>query len=72
MHAGTVITNEGLGHESGRLAVGVGDVVYAVLQNLYFVSLGDEGVEAYANLTLTGGADFVVVYFNLEAHLLHG
>ena len=56
----------------GGLAVGVGDVVHAVLQGLNFVSLGDQGVELHADFVLTGSGHFVVVHFDDQAHLFHG
>ena len=71
VHTGTVVTDQRLGHEGRCFPVSVSYVVNAVLQNLYFVRLGHEGVEANADLTLSGGAYFVVVYFNIETHLLH-
>ncbi len=72
VHAGTVVTNHRLGHEGGGFAVGVGHVVYAVLENLYFVSLAGQGVGANADFTLAGSTDFGVVYFNFQAHGFHG
>jgi hypothetical protein len=39
VHAGAVVADQGLGHEGRRLAVGVGHVVDAVLEDLHFVGL---------------------------------
>src|SRR5690606_27750316 len=72
VHAGTVVANDRLGHEGSGLAVGVGNVVYAVLQDLHFVSLFHQGVGANTDFALAGSGDFVVVNFNVQAHLLHG
>ena len=46
--------------------------MHAVLKNLNFVGLGNKRVEAHADLTLACSTYFVVMYFNVEAHLLHG
>ena len=72
VHAGTVVANDGLGHEGGGFAVGMGHVVHAVLEYLYFIGLLHHGVEAHANLTLAGGGHLVVVHLDVQAHLLHG
>ena len=50
----------------------MGHVVYAVLQDLNFVSLAGQGVGAYADFTLASGTHFVVVYFNFQSHGFHG
>ena len=71
VHAGAVITNHRLGHEGGGFTVGVGHVVYAVLENLHFVSLAGQGVGANADFTLASGADFVVMNLNFQAHGFH-
>ena len=71
VHAGTVVANERLGHESRRLAIRVRDIVYAVLQDLNFVSLSDQCVEPDTDFTLTCCTHFVMVYFYIETYLLH-
>src|SRR5690606_14738666 len=72
VHAGAVVADQRLGHKGGGLAVGVGHVVYAVLEDLHFVGLFHQGVGAHADLTLAGGGHLVVVYFNFQAHGFHG
>ncbi len=69
VHTRTVVAVQRLRHEGSGLAVGVGDVVHAVLQGLHFVGLGDQGVEQHADLVLAGSRHFVVVNFDLQAHL---
>src|SRR5690606_25508521 len=71
VHAGTVVTDDGLGHEGSGFAVRVGNVVYAVLEDLYFVSFLHQGIGANTDFALAGGRNFVVVYFNVQAHLFH-
>src|SRR5690606_12697392 len=72
VHTGTVVTDQRLGHEGGGLAISVSHVVNAVLQDLNFVGLGGQGVGANTDFALAGGAHFVVVHFDCQAHLLHG
>src|SRR5690606_3318415 len=72
VHAGTVVADDGLGHEGGGLAVGVGHVVDAVLEDLDFVRLLHPGVELDTDFALASVGHFVVVYLDVEAHLLHG
>ena len=50
----------------------MGHVVHAVFEDLNLIGFLNQRVELNTNLTLTSGADFVVVYFNRQAHLLHG
>src|SRR5690554_77865 len=72
VHAGTVVTHQRLGHEGSGLAVRVSHVVYAVLQDLYFVRFFHQGVATHTDLALAGGSHFVVVYFDGQAHAFHG
>src|SRR5690606_19435919 len=72
VHPGAVVTDDRLRHEGSGLAVGMGNVVYAVLEDLYFVGLLGQGVGANADFTLASGRHFVVVYFHVQAHLGHG
>ena len=46
VHAVAVVANQRLGHEGGRFAVGVGDVVHTVLVDLHFVGFAHQRVEA--------------------------
>ena len=46
------------------------NVVHAVLQDLHFVGLLHEAAGADADLALAAGGDFVVMHFDLQAHLL--
>ncbi len=72
VHARAVVAVQRLGHEGRGTAIGVGDVVHAVLQGLDFVGLGHQGVELHADFVLTGGRHFVVVDFDHLAHLFQG
>ncbi len=72
MHTRTVITHNRLRHEGRSFAVGVSNVVYAVLKNLNFISFLNHGVEFNTDFTLTSGSNFVVVNFYVQTHLLHG
>ena len=72
VHAGTVVTDQRLGHEGSGFTVGVGNVVNTVFEDLCSVCLGDQGVKLDAYFALSGGAHFVVMHFNRQAHLLHG
>ena len=72
MHARSVIADQGFGHKRRGFAVGMCHVEHTVLKDLYLVSFGDQGVEFHANFALSGRADFMVVHFNVEPHLLHG
>ena len=72
VHAGAVVAVQGLGHEGGGLAVGIGHVVHDVLQGLGLVGLLDQGVELHTDLVLASGRHFVVVDFHDQAHLFQG
>ncbi len=72
VHAGTVVAVQRLGHEGRGLAVGIGDVVHAVLEGLDFVGLLHQGVELDADFVLAGSRHFVVMHFDDQAHLFHG
>ncbi|MNS82127.1 hypothetical protein D3C72_1158620 [compost metagenome] len=71
VHAGTVVANDGLGHERGGLAVGVGHVVHDVLDDLRPVGALDQRAELGADFQLAGAGHFMVVHFNRHAHLFH-
>ena len=64
VHAGTVVTDQRLGHEGRGLAVGVSHVVDHVLEFLNLIGLLDQGVELDADLVLAGVRHFVVVNFD--------
>ena len=72
MHARTVVTHDGLGHEGGGLAVTGSHVLNAVLEHQHFVSLTHQRAGADADLALAAGGDFVVVHFDDHAHLFQG
>src|SRR5471032_631827 len=72
VHTRTVIAVQRLRHEGSGTAVGISHVVYAVLQGLNFVSLGNQGVELHADFVLAGSRHFVVVNFDDQAHFFHG
>jgi hypothetical protein len=60
----------GLGHEGGRLAVGVGHVPDHVLLQLQPVGALHQGAELGAELVLAGGGHLVVVHLDRDAELL--
>ena len=70
-HPRTVVPDQRLGHKGGGLSIGVCNVQDAVFQNLHFVSFRYRRVEFDPDLTLAGRTYFVMVYFNIQAHLLH-
>ncbi|KAF1053631.1 MAG: hypothetical protein GAK43_01301 [Stenotrophomonas maltophilia] len=72
VHARAVVAVQRFRHEGHGLAVGIGNVVHAVLQGLDFVSLGNEGVELHTDLVLASGGHFVVVDFHDQAHFFQG
>ena len=69
VHAGTIVALDGLGHERSRLAVGGGDVVNRVLENLRPVGALDERIEAGADFALACAAHFMVMDFNVNTLL---
>ena len=70
MHARTIVALDRLGHESGGLAIGIGDLVDHILVDLHVVAALGQRVELEAKFML-GGGDFVVMLFRLDAHVLH-
>ena len=72
VHAGTVVTDDGLGHEGRRLAVRVSDVLYRVLHDLQPVRPLHQRCEAGADFTLARGSHLVVMHFHLHALLFQG
>ena len=72
MHPVAVVSHQGLGHERGRLAVGMRDVVDAVLVDLHLVRLRHQRVEPRPDFVLAGRAHFVVMHLHRDAHGLHG
>src|SRR5690606_2271859 len=70
VHAATVVTNQGLGHERRCLAVTGSDLLYHVLEHQDFVGLLEQRTTAHADFALTSSRDFVVVYLHDEPHLL--
>ena len=53
VHAGPVVAIDRLGHESRRFAVGVGDIMHAVLINLRAVRGAKQGAKTNSELVLT-------------------
>ena len=45
--------------------------MYNIFIDLNFVSFAYHGVEYSTDLALTGGSDFVVMYFSFGTHLVH-
>src|SRR5690606_3011409 len=72
VHAAAVIAYQRLGHEGGGLAVGIGRVVDAVLEDLYFVSLAHQRVELGADFQLAGVGHLVMVQLDHQTHFGHG
>ncbi len=70
VHAGAVVADHRLGHESRRLAVACGHVPHRVLQDLHPVGAPDQGRELGADFALPGRRHFVVVHFDLDTLLL--
>ncbi len=70
VHAGAVITEYRFGHEGGRLAVAVCYIVDDMLVKLDVVGTVGQGRIFDADFAL-GGGNFVVVFFNAQAHALH-
>ena len=48
------------------------DIKDTVLENLYFIRFRHQCVELDTDFALTRSADLVVVYLDVESHLLHG
>ena len=71
VHARTVVADDGLGHEGGGLAVGVGHVMNDVLGDLRPVGALHQRAELGADFQLAGARHFVVVHFDRHAHLFH-
>ena len=69
VHARAVVADERLRHEGRRLAVAVRHVVDGVLEDLHFVGLLHEAAGTHADFALAAGGHFVVMHFDLEAHL---
>ncbi|MDT4817616.1 hypothetical protein FQZ97_506950 [compost metagenome] len=67
VHAGAVVADDGLGHEGGGLAVGVGHVVDHVLLQLDPVGALHQRAEAGADLELAGVGHFMVMHFDRDA-----
>src|SRR5690606_14392156 len=72
VHAGTVVANDRLRHESNGFAVCVSHVVDNVLQHLHFVRFLNQGVETHADFVLTGVGHFVVVNFYVQTNGFQG
>ncbi len=71
VHAGAVVHEERLGHESGRLAILLGDVLDDVLVLEHVVGHLHERGEAHVDLALAARGDLVVLGFDLQAALDH-
>src|SRR5437660_10152852 len=71
VHARAVIDHDRLGHEGRGLAVVMGYVPDRVLQNLHPVGAFHQAVELVTDFVLAHRTHFVMVYFALNALLLH-
>ena len=67
VHAGAVVTNDGLRHEGGGFAVGVGHVLHHVLEDLRPVGALNQRAETGTDFVLACASDFVVEHFNRNA-----
>ena len=67
VHAAAVVADDGLGHEGGGLAVGVGHVVDHVLLQLHPVGALQQRGKTRADLHLAGVRHLVVVHFDRDA-----
>ena len=72
VHARTVVAEDRLGHESGRLAPAPGLILHDVLEFHHVIAGGQEGGETVVDLLLTSGADLVVGAFDLQPRLQTG
>jgi len=70
VHARTVVADDRLGHEGGRLAIAVRDVVDHVLHRLQPVGTLHQRRELRADFVLPGPRHLVVMHFHRNAHLL--
>ena len=70
MHARTIVTIKRLRHEGGALPVTLSDVTDRVFEELQVVSGAKKIRVAKVDLTLSGSGQFVMMAFNLNAHLL--
>ena len=70
VHAGTVVTEQRLGHEGDGLAVLPRGVLDDVLEQQHIVGRGQQRVELVVDLGLSGGADLVVAALQDEARVL--
>ncbi|MCY1235187.1 hypothetical protein D9M72_477940 [compost metagenome] len=67
VHARAVVTEDGLRHEGDRLAPGVRGVLDDVLELLQVICRVGQRGELVVDLSLAGGADFVVAALDLKA-----
>jgi len=72
VHAAAVVQKEGLGHEGGRLAMLLGDVLDNVFVLEDTVGHIDQWREAHVDFTLAGGGDLVVLGLDFQAAADHG
>ena len=70
VHAGTIVADDGFGHEGDGLAVRMRDVLDHVLEREQFVALVHQRAELGADLALAGRGDFVVMHLDGQADLL--
>ncbi len=72
VHAAAVVHEEWLGHEGGRLAVFLGDVLDDVFVFQDVVGHVDQRRKAHVDFALAAGGDLVVLGLDLQAALDHG
>ncbi len=70
VHARTVVADDGLGHEGGRLAVGMGHVLHHVLLQLHPVGALQQRAELGTDFHLAGVRHLVVMHFDRNAERL--
>ena len=71
VHAGSVVTEEGLRHERDRLAVLVCHILGHVLVDAHFVRRPQEGIKHDVDLGLARGGDLMVLALDRHAESLH-
>ena len=69
MHSRAVIAENRLRHKGCSLPEGIGCVLYNVLEEHYIVGSVEEVRKSKIDLALSGGRNFVVMTFDVDADL---
>ena len=70
VHAGTVISENRLGHESGYLTVSVGDVFHHVFLDHHIIGHFGQGIVSHIDFSLPGRSYLMVMFFHHDAEVL--